>query len=468
MTESLTTLIDWLGQQPEWIATAIGLTAFIEALAMIGVLIPGVAILYGGAALAGSLGLPLWDCLLAAMLGAILGDGLSFLLGRYAHQPLLQRWPFRQHPDWLAKGETFIDRHGTASIVIGRFVGPVRPILPFVAGMLQLSPRRFITTNIAAAALWSPAYILPGYLFGHIGRIGLEQTASNGLLNLLLLALILLSLTCLYAIHRWLHPEHPQHHQFSRLLRLNHFRSPRTGERPLGSALMLLGCGAIFGLLTVSVILGNPLNPIDQVLTALLQHIRSDSLDRWMVGITQLGDGWHLLLLSLPVCLVFGLNRSPAAIIHWLGALLLLMLLNQLLKFGLALPRPEILAQPLSSFSYPSAHTSNSTLFLALLATFIAQQQPYAQRWLTYVLAALPMLAIGLSRVYLGVHWFSDVLGGGALGLAVGAATRLSYSRFDNHPIKWHGIWLGLVTLMISATYLVSRLEEQLIRYLPL
>jgi undecaprenyl-diphosphatase len=190
MTETLTTLIDWLSQHPQWIAAAIGITAFIEALAMIGVVIPGVAVLYGGAALAGSLGLSLWDCLLAAMVGAVIGDGLSFLLGRYAHQPLLRRWPFRQHPAWLHRGQAFIERHGAASIVIGRFVGPIRPVLPFVAGMLQLSPRRFVTINIAAAALWSPAYILPGYLFGHIGRVGLEQTANSGLLNLLLLGFI--------------------------------------------------------------------------------------------------------------------------------------------------------------------------------------------------------------------------------------------------------------------------------------
>jgi undecaprenyl-diphosphatase len=225
----------------------------------------------------------------------------------------------------------------------------------------------------------------------------------------------------------------------------------------------------MFALLTVSVALGNPLAPIDQVLSALLQHIRNDSLDRWVIGITLLGDGWHLTLLSVLVCIGFGLNRNPAAILHWLGALLLLMLLNQLFKFGLAIERPQILAQPLGSFSFPSAHASNSSLLLGLLATFSAQQLPYSKRWLIYALAALPMVAMGLSRIYLGVHWFSDVLAGGALGLAVCAATRLSYSRFDRQPIRWHhGAWLVPIAIATSSLYLGFKLDLELLRYAAL
>ncbi|MEH6469689.1 MAG: bifunctional DedA family/phosphatase PAP2 family protein [Halopseudomonas sp.] len=467
MAENLTTLIDWLSQNPQWIAVAIGATAFIESLAMIGVIIPGVAILYAGSALSGSLGLSLWDCLLAAMAGAVAGDVLSFLLGRYAHQPAMRHWPFKQHPDWIQRGEQFIQRHGVASVVIGRFVGPLRPVLPFVAGMLQMRPRHFLLINIASAALWSPAYILPGYLFGHFGRVGLEQAASSGLLNLLLLGLIVLTLAAMYGLHHWLHPEHPHHQKLSKILRLESFRSPRTGELPLGSALILAVCAGLFGLLTVSVALGNPLTPIDQALTGILQHLRNETLDQWMVGLTLVGDGVHLALLSLALCISFGFSRNPAAVVHWLAALLILLLLNQLFKFGLAIPRPQILVPGLQSFSFPSAHTSNSTLFFILLATFIAQQLPYSRRWLIYSIAALPALAIGLSRIYLGVHWFSDVLGGVLLGLAVCAATRLSYSRFDSRPIHWNGAWLGLAVLLISALYLGFKLDSALLRYLP-
>ena len=115
MFENLDQLLDWLSQNPEWITLTLGLTAFIESLAMLGVIIPGVALLYAGSALAGSLGISVWSCMLAAVLGAVAGDVLSFLLGRYAHGPALRRWPFKQHPDWIESGERFFDRYGSAA-----------------------------------------------------------------------------------------------------------------------------------------------------------------------------------------------------------------------------------------------------------------------------------------------------------------------------------------------------------------
>ncbi|MEH6822284.1 MAG: bifunctional DedA family/phosphatase PAP2 family protein [Motiliproteus sp.] len=461
-------LLDWLGQNPRWITAAIAATAFVESLAMIGVIIPGVAILYAGAALSGSLGLSVWDCLLAAWVGAVAGDFLSFLLGRYAHQPALRCWPFRQHPDWLARGEEFIHKHGALSVVIGRFVGPLRPVLPFVAGMLQMPPQRFLLINIPAAVLWSPAYILPGYLFGHLERVGLEHAGRSGLINLLLLGLILLTLGGLYAFHRWLHPTHPRHHKLARHLRLDAFRSPRTGELPLGSALTLLSCAGLFALLSVSVALGNPLTPIDQALSGAFQHLRSVPLEPWIVGLTLIGDNAHLALLSLALSVSLYRSHNRSAALYWLGAMVTVALLSSLIKIGFAIPRPDLVLQPLQSFSFPSGHSSSATLFFTLLAAFIAQQQPYPRRWLVYSLAALPALGVGLSRLYLGVHWFSDVLGGILLGLAVCAASRLLYSRFDRASIALNrpGLWLSW--LVLSAVYIGIRLDGALVAYQPL
>ncbi len=249
-------------------------------------------------------------------------------------------------------------------------------------------------------------------------------------------------------------------------LRLSNRRNRRSGEPPQGSARLLLACSGLFGVLAISVALGNPLAPVDHTLTTLLQQIRSASVDRWLVGITLFGDGWHLTLLSLLLCLALGLKHNTRAVLHWLAALIVLALLNQLFKFGLAIERPQILLQPLTSFSFPSAHTSNSTLFFTLLAMLTAQQRPHRQRRLIYGLATLAVLAIGVSRIYLGVHWFSDVLGGILLGLAVGAATGLSYSRFAGGPISWQRAWIGPIAMLISACYLLSRLDAGLLRYL--
>jgi undecaprenyl-diphosphatase len=468
MADTLNQLIDWLNQNPNWIATAIGLTALVESLAMIGVIIPGVALLYAGAAIAGSLGMSAWPCLLAAILGAVIGDVASFLLGRYAHRPALKHWPFRQHPDWLERGEGFIDRYGAPSVIIGRFVGPIRPVLPFVAGMLQMPPHRFVAINLFSALLWAPVYILPGYLFGHFGRIGLEQAAQDGLLNLLLLAIIALSLLCLFGLHRWLHPQQPQHQQLATLLRLEQLRSPRNSELPLGSALMLFSCTLVFTLLAVAATFGNPLQPVDQVFSTLLQQLRTPTADQLWVAITLLGDGWHLTLWSLWICALLWLGRQRAAALHWFVALMLSIGLSHLLKLILTMPRPELLAASFGSFSFPSAHSANSTLFLGLGASFIAQQVAYQWRWWVYAPAALLMLVMAFSRVYLGAHWFSDVIAGGALGLAICGAARISYSRFDQQPIRVNGWLLGAGMLVLTTTYLFLRFDGQWVRYLPL
>lgn len=301
-------------------------------------------------------------------------------------------------------------------------------------------------------------------LIDRLGRVGLDQATSSGLL---LLGLTGLTLGGLYSLHRWLHPNLPQHQQIARWLRLESFRSPRSGELPLASALILLICLGLFGLLSLGVVLGNPLSPIDQALTAGFQQLRSVSLEPWVVGLTLLGDSFHLVLLGLVLCLNFILNRNRAAAWLWIGATLTLLLLNPLLKLSFAIPRPEILIQPLQSLSFPSGHSSNSMLFIALLTTFLAQQLPYPRRWWVYSPAAMLALGIGLSRIYLGVHWFSDVLGGWLLGLAVCAASRLIYSRFDRQPVSFNRPWLWLAGLALSAAYLSTRLSGAVIGYLP-
>lgn len=158
--------LDWLQMNPAWIGLAILLTAFVESLALMGIVVPGVAILAALAALAGSSGTPVLMVLGCGLIGAVLGDGISYLAGRYFRQPLLNNWPLKQHPQWYERGESFINKHGGKSIILGRFIGPVRPIVPMMAGMLQMPGRRYLALNLFSAIAWAPFYLLPGYLTG--------------------------------------------------------------------------------------------------------------------------------------------------------------------------------------------------------------------------------------------------------------------------------------------------------------
>ena len=125
-----------------------------------------VVLLFATASLAGSGVIDVWTMLIAGFIGAVLGDGVSFWLGRVFHNRIPNVWPFRSHPDWLAQGHEFFNRYGSVSIAIGRFVGPVRLIIPMVAGMMDMPAHRFLVINVLSSIVWAPVYLLPGYFVG--------------------------------------------------------------------------------------------------------------------------------------------------------------------------------------------------------------------------------------------------------------------------------------------------------------
>jgi undecaprenyl-diphosphatase len=146
---------------------AIFLVSFSESLALVGLLMPGTVIMFGvGAVVAtGSLGLS--PVLLLAMAGAVAGDGVSYWLGHRYKERLVNLWPFSRYPEMLNKGEAFFHRHGGKSILFGRFVGPGRPVIPVVAGMLGMGPAHFAVVNVLSAVGWALVYILPGVFLAH-------------------------------------------------------------------------------------------------------------------------------------------------------------------------------------------------------------------------------------------------------------------------------------------------------------
>lgn len=156
----------WLDANQDLLGPAIIAVAFIESFAILGIMVPGVALLAAAAFIAGTGVLDLFTALACAFTGAVLGDCSSFFIGRYFHRYIPRLWPFRQHQSWIDRGERFFARHGVASIVIGRFVGPIRPVMPLVAGTMTMPATTFVVVDIASALLWAPLYILPGYLAG--------------------------------------------------------------------------------------------------------------------------------------------------------------------------------------------------------------------------------------------------------------------------------------------------------------
>ncbi|MES2819601.1 MAG: bifunctional DedA family/phosphatase PAP2 family protein [Pseudomonadota bacterium] len=440
MIEWFTSLTDWLGAHPQWLGAAIFLIACIECLAIAGILVPGVVLLFTVSVLAGGGALPLGTTLLLAYSGGLLGDLISYGLGRRFHQNIRRLPGLRQHPEWIGNAELYFLRYGVISLLLGRFIGPLRPMLPMTAGMLDMPFPRFATVSLLAAAGWALAYILPGWMTGAALRLPLPE----GFWREAAVVAAGLSLLVILCAYQCLHERR------------------RTTLLAAGASLVLL----------LGLFIGWPhLIHFDQGLLSLVQTQRTPAMDAAMVLITRLGDLSTQLAAGI---LLFGLlllSRQWRAALFAGTALLGTAVANSLLKHLFARMRPEVLVEPLNSFSFPSGHSSAAFAFFLVLGVLAGRGQPARLRLTWLLLASLPALTIALSRVYLGVHWPSDILAGALLAGALCASSLLLVQRERVlnalAPRTWWLLLPGCLALLGSIATWALPEATQLYRYEP-
>ena len=148
-----------------WLAyLTLFLAALLEAVPIIGSVIPGSTVILALSALVPGGDLVLEWVLVAAIAGALLGDGTAFWIGHRTQRKILSSWPMSNYPRLVAQSEAFFHRWGTLAVFFARFVPPIRAFVPVTAGALGMSPPRFYAVNIPAILLWASAHVLPGVL----------------------------------------------------------------------------------------------------------------------------------------------------------------------------------------------------------------------------------------------------------------------------------------------------------------
>jgi membrane protein DedA with SNARE-associated domain len=140
--------------------------SIIEAVAVLGILIPGTPILMAVAAAAAMAGLSMTPIMIVAITGAVIGDFISFWLGHRFRFQLRSMWPFGTRPHLIGHAETFFRRYGTASVAICRFIPVLRSTVPLVAGMAGMVRSRFLLANVSSAFIWAPAHVVPAQFAG--------------------------------------------------------------------------------------------------------------------------------------------------------------------------------------------------------------------------------------------------------------------------------------------------------------
>ena len=148
-----------------WLAyLTIFLAALLEAVPVVGSLVPGSTIILALSALVPGGELKLAPVLAAAVAGALFGDGTAFWVGHRSQREILSAWPLTNYPRVVAQSEAFFHRWGALAVFFARFVPPIRAFVPITAGALGMPPLRFYSINIPAVLVWAPAHILPGVL----------------------------------------------------------------------------------------------------------------------------------------------------------------------------------------------------------------------------------------------------------------------------------------------------------------
>lgn len=164
MTSFLDPLISFVSVHA-WLAyLTLFLAALLEAVPVVGSVIPGSTIILALSALVPGGDLKLQWVLLAAALGAVLGDGSAYWLGHRQQRQILNTWPLTNYPRVIEESETFFHRFGTWAVFFARFVPPIRAFVPVTAGALGMAPAKFYAVNIPAILVWAPVHVLPGVL----------------------------------------------------------------------------------------------------------------------------------------------------------------------------------------------------------------------------------------------------------------------------------------------------------------
>lgn len=179
----------------------IALVAFLESLALVGLLLPGTVMMASIGALIGSGQVDFYLAWAAGIVGCLLGDWISYFIGRAFKGPL-HRWSFlKKHKAMLDRTEHALHQHSIFTVLLGRFVGPTRPLVPMVAGMLELPPYKFALPNVIGCVTWPPVYFFPGILAGV--AIDIPASANGAVFKWLLFAVVVLVWLAAWLSWRW-------------------------------------------------------------------------------------------------------------------------------------------------------------------------------------------------------------------------------------------------------------------------
>jgi undecaprenyl-diphosphatase len=422
-----------------WTYLLVGVFAFAETGAFVGLVVPGETVMLLGGAVAGQGAIDVYILIAIAWFAAWAGDTTSFLVGRRLGRGfVLNHGPRfgigRERFEWV---EDYFSRHGGKTIFIGRFVGIVRALAPFIAGSSGMQYRAFLPYSVLGTGIWSSLHIVIGYLFSRSIDSAAEY-AGRGAFLLGTLIVVVAGSILLYryfrvagnrrATVRWM-----EGHRIARWLvvlgrrfepQLQFLWDRVTPGGTFGlefTSLMAILAVAGFVLIGYSSIISGDPGPTPGDMTAA--DIADALRTGWFVdvakAVTVLGASYVVFALAAVGAVMLGVRRRWAEMAVLIGGLAIAFAGVHEIKALIDRPRPVGGLVDASGSSFPSGHATYSTFYVWLAVTIVMRLRPGMTRGAAVVAAGIALTAlVGLSRVYLDVHYMSDVNAGWALGAA--------------------------------------------------
>ena len=439
MIERVLNMIGLLGH---WGYLIIFVAAFLESSAFMGLLMPGESVVVLSGFLASQGYLEIGDVLWVVSLGAVLGDSVGYSLGK-----AIGRGYFKRHKRLLflkekhfQRVDTYFQQHGGKTIFFGRFVGFLRAMAPFAAGMSRMPYGRFLIYNAAGGILWSVCFILLGFFFGQSWQLIEKWAGRTGLFALFLL-LVVIGFGYLYRtlvkrreeLFGWfrekslalaLNPRirtligrHPQLVAFIR------DRLSPTGYLGLhltvGLAISAVFIWILSGI-TEDILTGDPFVMVDQWMVNQILYFRAPLVTHVMTIVTQFG-GWKVITIgSILITIYLMVKKRMDQLLCFVAAILGGNFLFLILKIVIHRVRPisETSLINAAGWSFPSGHSVMSVIFYGMI-TYLSVRDLRSWRPSVFMatFAGFVIVLIGLSRIYLQIHYLSDVIAGFAGGL---------------------------------------------------
>ncbi|WP_084010585.1 bifunctional DedA family/phosphatase PAP2 family protein [Pseudofrankia sp. DC12] len=430
-------IVDGLINLPPWLVllVAFALPAA-EASIFVGVVFPGeIAIIVAGV-LAHAHKLPLWLVIVVGTLGAVIGDSIGYEVGARYGDWVLARLPKRLvKPEHVEQGRALLRRRGGWAVLIGRFTAALRALVPGLAGTSRLPYRTFLPYNLVGGLAWVTMSALIGYIAGASYKAAEHQVSliSGGLLALIVLVVLHQIARKSQRVQSWL-----ARHRY------------KLPDRWLTASVLMLTAGGwlLAGLVQDAQGPTGAASSDSRLLHDVIGYQRAwltpvargiTTLGAWPVAygvVVVLGGlvAWRARNRVLPLCSVALLGAGQGV--------------RLAISHAVARPRPPrgLWLTGADGYSFPSGHTTLATIAYGLAGLLLLRLLPASRlaTVLVSLVAAVLAAAVGVSRVYLGVHWPSDVAGGWSLGVG----------------------WLALATTVYTLVRLV-RLRRSANRLVP-